>query len=368
MQTVTEEPLYFPTTMTESLNHPPSPITSDNHHHLHPLHINTDNNNNNSNSNNNNTNHNHNNNSNSNNDDNKINHNEPTTILYEKKNETPSTMFMKRSSLTKAERRAEHNAIERARRENLNGKFQQLAESLPNLQSYRRPSKGQIVEKALDWVKQSVAKEDRYQYQIHQLQRENKRLIMQLNMNQQQQPSSSSSFSNNSNNNNIAATIPSPSTSSSTFIHSNQHSPIPPYTDYNTTTTTNNNNNNNNVNDTNIDDSIHPFMIPPPPQLIASPYSIGTNSRRGSAIIDDDDDPEFIMDHSCQVPIMPTSTTPIPADFYFYNDIVTTNNNHPTSNPSPISMNTNWSKMNFTPPYHNNNNSQGLIHPTEMPL
>lgn len=90
-------------------------------------------------------------------------------------------------SLNKAERRAEHNAIERARRECLNSKFQQLAEALPNLQNHRRPSKGQIVEKALDWVRQNMSKEDRYQYQIMQLQNENKRLLTQINITQQQQ-------------------------------------------------------------------------------------------------------------------------------------------------------------------------------------
>jgi hypothetical protein len=81
--------------------------------------------------------------------------------------------------LSKAERRAEHNAIERARRENLNTKFQSLAQALPNLMNYRRPSKSQIVEKALDWVKQSISREERYRYQILQLQRENKRLLVQ---------------------------------------------------------------------------------------------------------------------------------------------------------------------------------------------
>ncbi|GAA5808108.1 hypothetical protein MFLAVUS_001490 [Mucor flavus] len=92
----------------------------------------------------------------------------------------------RRMSLNKAERRAEHNAIERARRECLNSKFLQLAEALPNLQNHRRPSKGQIVEKALDWVKQNMSKEDRYQYQIMQLQNENRRLMTQINIAQEQ--------------------------------------------------------------------------------------------------------------------------------------------------------------------------------------
>lgn len=52
---------------------------------------------------------------------------------------------------TKAARRAEHNAIERARREHLNTKFQQLAHSLPNLQNDRRPSKGTIIERTLEF-------------------------------------------------------------------------------------------------------------------------------------------------------------------------------------------------------------------------
>ncbi|KAI8090671.1 hypothetical protein BDF21DRAFT_449716 [Thamnidium elegans] len=87
--------------------------------------------------------------------------------------------------LSKAERRAEHNAIERARRESLNTKFQSLAQILPNLNNYRRPSKSQIVEKALDWVKQSLSREERYRYQILQLQRENKRVMAQI-MSQEQ--------------------------------------------------------------------------------------------------------------------------------------------------------------------------------------
>ncbi|CAO3637132.1 unnamed protein product [Mucor fragilis] len=116
----------------------------------------------------------------------------------------------RRMSLNKAERRAEHNAIERARRECLNSKFQQLAEALPNLQNHRRPSKGQIVEKALDWVKQNMTKEDRYQYQIIQLQNENKRLMTQISIVQEQHTS---------------GIITPPATSSSTSSCSSSSSP-----------------------------------------------------------------------------------------------------------------------------------------------
>lgn len=81
--------------------------------------------------------------------------------------------------LSKSERRAEHNALERARRESLNTKFQSLAQLLPNLLNYRRPSKSQIVEKTLEWVKKSITRDERQRYQILQLQLENKRLISQ---------------------------------------------------------------------------------------------------------------------------------------------------------------------------------------------
>jgi hypothetical protein len=46
-----------------------------------------------------------------------------------------------------AERRATHNAVERARRESLNGRFMDLASSLPNMANVKRPSKSVIVAK-----------------------------------------------------------------------------------------------------------------------------------------------------------------------------------------------------------------------------
>lgn len=62
----------------------------------------------------------------------------------------------------KAQKRAEHNAIERARRESLNTKFQQLAHSLPNLQNDRRPSKGTIIERTLEYGKKKIIKISKY--------------------------------------------------------------------------------------------------------------------------------------------------------------------------------------------------------------
>ncbi|KAI9256206.1 hypothetical protein BY458DRAFT_492638 [Sporodiniella umbellata] len=89
--------------------------------------------------------------------------------------------FKRQLSPSSAERRAEHNAVERARRECLNSKFQKLAETLPNLHTYRRPSKGKIVEKALDYIVQSRRREEQYQQEIKQLQYENKRLSSSFN-------------------------------------------------------------------------------------------------------------------------------------------------------------------------------------------
>ncbi|KAJ7805768.1 hypothetical protein B0H14DRAFT_1587261 [Mycena olivaceomarginata] len=48
-----------------------------------------------------------------------------------------------------AERRATHNAVERQRRETLNGRFYDLAALLPNLSQIRRPSKSAIVNSSI---------------------------------------------------------------------------------------------------------------------------------------------------------------------------------------------------------------------------
>jgi hypothetical protein len=104
---------------------------------------------------------------------------------------------------TKAERRAEHNAIERARRESLNSKFQQLAHCLPNLQNDSRPSKSTIIERTLDFVKGAILKEERMQNQINELERVNRYLLSQLDSKQQHHQSTS------------AANTPSPSSAMS---------------------------------------------------------------------------------------------------------------------------------------------------------
>ncbi|WWC88033.1 uncharacterized protein L201_002936 [Kwoniella dendrophila CBS 6074] len=58
---------------------------------------------------------------------------------------TKTTKSKPRKRVNTAEKRSQHNAIERARRETLNGKFLSLARLLPSLASSRRPSKSAIV-------------------------------------------------------------------------------------------------------------------------------------------------------------------------------------------------------------------------------
>jgi hypothetical protein len=54
-----------------------------------------------------------------------------------------------------AERRATHNAVERQRRETLNGRFLDLASLLPNLSQVRRPSKSSIVNSSIAHIQAS---------------------------------------------------------------------------------------------------------------------------------------------------------------------------------------------------------------------
>lgn len=60
--------------------------------------------------------------------------------------------------LSHAEKRANHNAIERARRENLNIRFLELAQSIPSLLHVRKPSKSVIVSRAIDFVHETKSR------------------------------------------------------------------------------------------------------------------------------------------------------------------------------------------------------------------
>ncbi|KAJ7238140.1 hypothetical protein B0H12DRAFT_1137913 [Mycena haematopus] len=64
-----------------------------------------------------------------------------------------SDPFSQKPKQNTAERRASHNAVERARRETLNARFFDLAALLPNLKHLRRPSKSAIVNSSIAHVR-----------------------------------------------------------------------------------------------------------------------------------------------------------------------------------------------------------------------
>jgi hypothetical protein len=86
----------------------------------------------------------------------------------------------RRTSGNSAERRANHNATERARRENLNSRFQELAASIPSLCDARKPSKSQIVAKAIEYIRYCTRKADRRDAAIQELARESHELRQEI--------------------------------------------------------------------------------------------------------------------------------------------------------------------------------------------
>jgi hypothetical protein len=72
----------------------------------------------------------------------------------------PSIANSAKKNTNSAERRANHNAVERARRECLNTKFQELAHALPSLAQVRRPSKSIIVQKSLEFIYNARKKDE----------------------------------------------------------------------------------------------------------------------------------------------------------------------------------------------------------------
>jgi hypothetical protein len=81
-----------------------------------------------------------------------------------------------------ADRRASHNAIERARRESLNGRFVELANSIPMLQGNRKPSKAVIVTKALEYIQECKHRMEMKNSTIMMLRKQNEDLLNELNI------------------------------------------------------------------------------------------------------------------------------------------------------------------------------------------
>lgn len=80
-----------------------------------------------------------------------------------------------------AERRATHNAVERARREVLNGRFLDLAKILPNLSQVRRPSKSAIVNSSIAHFHATRRHRAMAARELRQLKMETDQLRLELN-------------------------------------------------------------------------------------------------------------------------------------------------------------------------------------------
>ncbi|KAJ3106140.1 hypothetical protein HDU97_006957 [Phlyctochytrium planicorne] len=80
-----------------------------------------------------------------------------------------------------AEKRATHNAIERARRESLNIRFQELAQAIPSLANSRKPSKSVIVSKTLDHLVEMTARLDAKDKALRTVRDRNRELLDEVN-------------------------------------------------------------------------------------------------------------------------------------------------------------------------------------------
>uniref|UniRef100_A0A1D1XY07 Myc protein n=1 Tax=Anthurium amnicola TaxID=1678845 RepID=A0A1D1XY07_9ARAE len=93
----------------------------------------------------------------------------------------PSIANAAKKNTNSAERRANHNAVERARRECLNTKFQELAHALPSLAQVRRPSKSIIVQKSLDFIYNARQKDEMHDKEMRSIRNENDLLREEIN-------------------------------------------------------------------------------------------------------------------------------------------------------------------------------------------
>lgn len=94
----------------------------------------------------------------------------------------PDTKKRGRRPPSTAERRASHNAVERARRESLNVRFIELANALPSMASVKRPSKSMIVNKSLEFIFGAEEREKALKDEAADLRREVDELRAQLGL------------------------------------------------------------------------------------------------------------------------------------------------------------------------------------------
>jgi hypothetical protein len=93
-----------------------------------------------------------------------------------------SQQEFKSKSFNHAEKRANHNAIERARRESLNIRFLELAGALPSLQHVRKPSKAVIVAKSIEYIQETKQRMDVKSRSLQLIRQQNEELKREVNM------------------------------------------------------------------------------------------------------------------------------------------------------------------------------------------
>ena len=84
-------------------------------------------------------------------------------------------------SASESLKRAQHNAIERARREVLSHKFTELAMLIPSLQAVKKPSKSAIVQRAIDHIQELHRKNDSMCMQVNTLKQSHDSLRTEVN-------------------------------------------------------------------------------------------------------------------------------------------------------------------------------------------
>lgn len=108
-------------------------------------------------------------------------------VVDQNSTQPAAKMIVKRSSGggnkkgTPADRRATHNAVERARRESLNVRFLELAANLPATCTVRRPSKNLIVNKSIDFVRTALHNDAVLRLKLDEIMRQNQSLLQEIN-------------------------------------------------------------------------------------------------------------------------------------------------------------------------------------------
>lgn len=83
-----------------------------------------------------------------------------------------------KKSLTKADKRAHHNALERKRRDHIKDSFSVLRDSIPNLKD-EKASRAQILNKATDYIQLMRKKNTAHQSELEELKAQNAKLAQQ---------------------------------------------------------------------------------------------------------------------------------------------------------------------------------------------